>query len=247
MVSPPAGFEFHRVGEVVVRRSLHRRRRVPFRLADDHRDGGRGARCVPATGGEVEPESPLGTSGEAQGYPLLFVRADLPDDDGGAVSRERAFKPVLAMDPAVRGFIGHPVAGVRARLGTAVDSQVRAGRHVLVGGQGDLDVERFVRCDFDAVVVDGDLERRHRLAADHVPRQSRAGRRAVDPVREYLETVHARRRIGDDDPFDVVEARLGLVLAAGADCLAGSMTIHPEVEVVQHGIGDRVCRGLVQS
>ena len=194
----------------------------------------------------------LGTS-EQQPHGLFLASGDFADGDAvAALPGQRALQVVLAGSAAAprqnlldaRAAVRHAGRVVGA---AAIHAQHRAGRDVAVGRHRQIHGERRAGGRGHALLGDGNGEPRRRRAADDRPRQRRAGRLHPRVLRHHLQAIEAGRRIAQDEPLDVVAAGArGRVAARRRLRLrAVGVPVHPQVEVVQHRLRQRVGRRLV--
>ena len=135
----------------------------------------------------------------------------------------------------------HVVA--RRRLGrvAAVEMHPDSRGHIGVCGQGQHD---FVLARRQDIRIHVDVEVRAGVPPDHGPSQRRAGRFRVDPRRRHLGAPRSRRRIPNDDPFDVVHVRGRGVLPACRHWAVAAL-VEPQIQIVEDRAGDGVRRWLV--
>ena len=119
-----------------------------------------------------------------------------------------------------------------------------AGGQELVGAHGCEHLELLVQVHGNVGFFNVHAEQRGRIAANDHPGDGRVDFLAIEPFGHDLQAVGSRGRVVNEQPFDVVLLRERGVLAAGFLCAVRAL-VHPQVEVVEHGFGERVGRLLV--
>ena len=241
-------------GEVVVGRDVRHRRRRGIGLPDRDCHRSRSGACVPCRRGEVQVQVLrfFGTS-EQQPHGLFLASGDFADGDAvAALPGQGALQVVLAGSAAApRQDLLDARAAVRqaGRVvgAAAIDAQHRAGRDVAVCGDGQIDGERCAGGRGHALLGDGNGKPRRRRAADDRPRQPGARRLHPRVLRHHLQAIEAGDRIAQDEPLDVVAAgsRGRVAACRGLRLGAIGVPVHPQVQIVQHRLRQRIRRWLV--
>ena len=194
----------------------------------------------------------FGTS-EQQPHGLFLASGDFADGDAvAALPGQGALQVVLAGSAAAprqnlldaRAAVRHAGRVVGA---AAIHAQHRAGRDVAVCGDGQIDGERCAGGRGHALFGDGNGKPGRRWAADDRPRQPGARRLHSCVLRHHLQAIEAGDRIAQDEPLDVVAAgsRGRVAACRGLRLGAIGVPVHPQVQIVQHRLRQRIRRRLV--